>query len=504
MATYILPSNVEAERSVLGAILMSEEAAMNALTSLNDKMFSGVDKRNILVFNAMYELYKRGDPIDAQTVTNVLTNNKRLEEAGGIDYLFELVKSDISPDNVDHYVGIIKDQALLREYLLKMQKIENDYAEGKITDIGDFMTASTAELSEISGSISTKGFVAAKDLAPRVERMIERESARNNEGITGVNTGYRRLNQYTHGWQKGNLIVIAARPSIGKTALGLNLCVNAATSMNKPVAFFSCEMSGEEIMKRMLSAQSNVPLENIQIGRLDERQRRKISTSVNALSKAQLFIDDASNPPIGDIVSKVNQLRSRHPDLCMIAIDYVGLIKPSRAHDSRANEVAEVTRTLKEIARTAKIPVIVLAQLNRGVDDNLGSVPKLSNLKESGALEQDADIAILMYRRDYYDSQIGKNAKGKGFDNNPLSNQANKELEEAKEKLGKDNGMSVVTLNIAKNRNGKTGPISLMFDRIHQRFDNCSLEVEKAEAKRNNTTLEDLPEETLDEEEKNI
>lgn len=326
MASITLPSNVEAERSVLGSMLLDPNAAAVGIASLTEESFSGSDKRNILVFHAMSELSQRKEPIEAQGVINELKILKTLDDAGGADYIFELVNSQISPDQIDHYIKIVKDQAVLREFLLKLQDIQNQYASGNVPDIGEFIATGSQQLEEIASKRQVGEFKDSATVAAIVKEQIMSESKRSNRGLTGVDTGYPRLNQYTHGWQKGDLVVIAARPSVGKTAFALNLLVNAARYRDKPVAFFSCEMGADQIMKRMLSSDSLVNSEAIQTGMLQERDLERIDASCKHLANTKIFIDDTANPMLGDLLAKSRKLKAAQPDLALIVIDYLNLI----------------------------------------------------------------------------------------------------------------------------------------------------------------------------------
>ncbi len=497
MAKIVLPSNVEAERCVLGSILMDPSAASTALSALTEDVFSDVDKRNLLVYKAMEILSSHNASIDVQSVADTLNNLKTYDDAGGSEYLMELIQSTISPDNVDHYVKIIKDQAVLREYLLQIQAIQDSYAKGDVPDIGEFLATATNSLQEIASKRSVGEFKDAKTIATAVEMQIQKEANGDNRGLTGLDTGYKRLNKYTHGWQKSDLIIIAARPSVGKTAFALNLAVNAARYKDKPVAVFSCEMPSDQVMKRLIANFSLVKLEKIQTGPLDEKELGKVSSAVNTLSNTKLYIDDTPNPKLGDLVSKAmklqDKLQSEHSDLAMIVIDYLNLIGTEGNYDSRANEVSVITKTLKQLARQMKIPIIALAQLNRDVEQNDGRIPMLSNLKESGSIEQDADIVLLMYRSDYYKNLgIGDNKgqTGHKFGKDQYTQQLEQQVQQQSQQAGKDTGISVVSISVAKNRNGRTGVITLLFDKNLQRFDTPSFSLEQEEAKKNGVVLD--------------
>ncbi|MCH3909382.1 MAG: replicative DNA helicase [Bacilli bacterium] len=498
MAKITLPSNVEAERSVLGSMLMDPNAAAVGTVTLTEESFSGVDKRNVLVFKAMKELADHKEIIDSTSVINELTILKTIDDAGGADYIFELVSSTISPDQIDHYIKIVRDQAVLRDFLIELQNIQDSYANGGVSDISEFIASSSQKLEDIASKRQVGEFKDSSEVAKAVQLQIMSESNRGNRGLTGVDTGYPRLNQYTHGWQKGDLVIIAARPSVGKTAFALNLLVNGARYRDKPVAFFSCEMGAEQIMKRLISSDSLVNSESIQTGLLGEKDLEKIDRSVKRLSNTKIYIDDTANPMLGDLIAKARKLKAAHPDLAMIVIDYLNLISTESHFDSRANEVSLITKSLKELARSLLVPVIALTQLNRSVEQNVGRIPMLSNLKESGSIEQDADMVLLMYRKDYYKDIGVADEKPQGFAKNGYTQQLEENVEAQRAKVGKDpNSVSVVTFSVAKNRNGRTGSITLLFEKAHSRFTSPSLELEQIEAKKNGVNLEDFDEADL-------
>ncbi len=473
MKFYDRVGNVEAEQSVLGAMLMSHEAASYGLGSLTVDSFSNLEPRNRLVFQAMVDLSEQGKPIDVQLVIDRLINAKTYDEAGGTDYIDVLIESRINPDNVDHYVKIIRDQHLLRQFLMKMDEIENDFAEGSYEDVGAFLSRSSDALVEIAAKRQVGEFIDAATVAEIVRNQIDQESRYANRYLTGIDTGYTRLNKITHGWQKGSLVILAARPSVGKTALAINFAYNAATyRQGGSVAFFSCEMDNSSIMKRLLSAVSNVESDRIQTGNLDAKDREKVAAGIELIKKTNIYFDDTPNALIGDLVAKAKKLKAAHEDLGLIVIDYLNILSTAEKYESKNVEIGKITKDLKELARTLKLPVICLAQINRKADDNSDGRPSLANLKDSGNIEQDADLVLILSRSDY-----GRKKKdptpGSYMDN------LNQQLE-ANRKAGKDRAsMSIANLEIAKNRNGPTGDVTLIFSKSFSRFDNPSLEMEK-------------------------
>ncbi len=469
-----LPSNIEAEATVLGSMLVSSQACSVGISSLSIDCFSDVEPRNKIIFSAMESLNKREEIIDVETVTDELINTNKLEAAGDTAYLMELMDKVINPDNIEHYIKLIKDKKVLREYLLKLQEIQKEYSEGKVDDIGNFITAAQQDLGAIANRRSVGEFRPGGEIARTVKNQIIEESKRSDRNLTGVDTGFRELNNYTHGWQKGDLIILAARPSVGKTAFALNLALNAAEHKKETVAIFSGEMSSELIMKRMLSSISRVSINmNTYLG---QKELAQISSAVNEVEGLNLYIDDRPNPKLGDIIAKSIKLKNTNPDLCAIFIDYVNIIKTEKKFESRSLEIAEITSSLKELARDLKIPVIALAQINRNADSNENGIPSMSNLKDSGSIEQDADIIMLMYRKDYYNNQGKKMSKPQTEYEQKMA-----EAEERAKMSPSKYNTSITSINVTKNRNGQTGTFKLVFSKSIQRFDNFSEEAAEEE-----------------------
>ena len=481
MANYVaLPSNVEAERVVLGSMLLSQEAAELALASLHKSDFSGADERNVLIFEAISRLYEHGMPIDPATVMNMLVNLKYDKASGGNEYIFELINAVINPDNVEFYINMVQEQSLLRELLLKTDDIQKEYAKG-VPNIGEFIVKSNAEIARIAQKRNVKGMRSAAEIAKEVSDNLAKATA-DDRGMLGVSTGYRKLDQMTHGWQKGDMIILAARPSVGKTALGMNFAFNAASRDHVPVAFFSLEMSAPKIMERLIASRCYVSNDKIQTGRLTTHDKVKVAGAIREISATEIYFDDTPNSKLGDIVAKAQKLKNSHPDLGLIVIDYLGRIRYFDKADAsaRQQEVSYISGELKTLARTLNVPVLVLCQLNRNTESNDNKVPGLSNLRESGSIEQDADIVMLLYREDYY-TNLGQTAKSKSWakdkkdQNQPPEPPKAPMSEEEREKSG---DLSEVKVNVAKNRNGQVGTLTLFFQKSFSRFDDPSPEYE--------------------------
>ncbi|MCR4562122.1 MAG: replicative DNA helicase [Bacilli bacterium] len=471
MANFDLPYNTEAEKSVLGSMMVSSAAASMGTSSLIDENF--YDRKNRLIFQAMNELHKRNKTIDAQTVADELINLKTLEDAGGREYIWELVDSVISEDEIDHYINIVRDLTVFRKFLRKIDDIKTEYAEEKIPDIGEFISGNLDSLQIIANERTVGGFKSVSTVVDQVRNQLSNEANFSKGNVTGINTGYSDLDKYTHGWQKGDLIILAARPSVGKTAFALNLILNAAKLDKKPVAFFSCEMAADQIMKRILSCEAMVNADAIQTGRLSRKDFGNIDVAVQNIKQMKVYIDDTPSPYLGDVIAKAHKLKATEPELSLIVLDYIGLVKvesgSGRNNMSRSEEVGRISGGLKELARQLRVPVIALSQLNRNVDDNPNMKPQMSNLRESGAIEQDADICILMYRADY------QKTKKKGDEKPPMEGSVQEallnDIESKKAEMVKNgNEVSITSFNIAKNRNGKIGEIQLMFERNYCRF----------------------------------
>lgn len=490
-----LPSNVEAERAVLGALMMDPAALAIGVSSLTEDSFSEVDPRNRLVFRAIKELSDRHVPVDPQTVTDELINLKLDKDSGAPDYLMTLVDSSISPDNVDHYIKIVKQQAVLRNFLLTLKGIQDEYNSGGIADIDDFLMKANQEITTVTAARSVGDFKPAREVASAVSVKLQQASSASTDGVTGVPTGYRRLNRITHGWQKEDLIIVAARPSMGKTALAMNFAFNAASRGGVPVAFFSLEMNNTLIMERLIANRACVSNDSIQTGFLKTAERVKIASAIEEISKTQLYLDDTPNSMLGDIIAKATKLKAAHPDLGLIVIDYLGRIRTTTDGqvDSRQQEVSFISGSLKTMARQLHVPVIVVCQLNRNVEDTENKVPMLSNLRESGSIEQDADQVLLLYRSDYY-TNLGQKAnakKGWGSDRNKFGNQQQQApaapavdptAPKAPEFEDKSGNPSVMKILVAKNRNGQTGDFSLIFSKSYSRFDDPTEGFEEAYA----------------------
>ncbi len=487
--TQNLPHNTEAEKAVLGAMLIYPEAVIDALGSLDiDEFFEG-NTANRAVFKAIRSLQDKYIPIDVQTITDELINTMELDLIGGTDYLLELSQTAISFANLEFYIRIIKDQAVLRNLLISLRTIDQSYLTEEIDDINDFISEAEIIIRKVTEKRRVSTFIDTVELTKRVRESIRIQSSRTkDDGLTGVNTGYTRLNNITHGLQKDNLIILAARPGVGKTALALNIAFNASRKDNIPVALFSIEMAADMLTKRLVANRACVDLDAITTGFLTNRQQVSIEEALNEISQTSIYIDETPGIKLNDIIAKSRKLKSIHEDLGLIIVDHIGLITTTsnKKYDNRQLEVSEISRSLKELARELKIPVLAISQLSREVEKRVDKRPQLSDLRESGSLEQDADMVFLLFREDYYTNlgiktSLRSQAKDAG------------ELGDKKDELDPfiPGDASPVEIIVAKNRNGKTGTVTLHFFKSYGRFDNPTKDYEDAYAKISQSGLGD-------------
>ena len=397
-----LPHNVEAEKIVLGAMMTNTAALAQCINGVTVDHFFGTGSQHQLVYQAIRNLFDKHLPVDIQTVLEELGLMKESINAGGIDYLKELLDSVISLSNLDFYLVILQDNKVLRDYLSTIDTIRQNYESEEIDEITQFLSRSETALRKVAELRRIEKFKTALEISQRVE--AELKIYQRADGLTGVDVGYKKLNDYTHGLQKGEMTIIAARPSVGKTAFALNLAYNAVKLNPISVAIFSLEMPSEQLVRRLIATDATVSLDNIQTGTrfLTAAQKATVGQSIKNIGNSKLFIDDTPGIKLIDILAKSRQLKAAHDDLGLIVVDYIGLITTGEKRiESRQVEVSNISRALKELARDLKLPVLVISQLSRQVDSRDDKRPYLSDLRESGAIEQDADLVFLMYRPGY-------------------------------------------------------------------------------------------------------
>lgn len=419
-----MPHNIEAEQCVLGSMMIDKSSIAQALEMLNKEDF--YKDAHQIIYNAILDLYQKDTAVDLVTITENLQAKEKLEEAGGITYISQVCSSVISTANLQSYIKIVKDKSTLRKLIrASTDIIENSY--NKQDDVEAIVDLAEKKIFNIGSNRNTGDFEAMSTVLERgffeIEKMFN-----NKGGVTGVASGFPELDSKTSGFQKGDMILIAARPSMGKTTFALNLAQYAALRGGKSIAVFSLEMSKEQLAYKLLCSEANVDMLKLRTGNLEDRDWENIAKASGPLASAKIFIDDTAGISVMEMRSKCRRLKIEH-GIDMIVIDYLQLMSGSRGSESRQQEVSEISRSIKALAKEMECPVIALSQLSRAPEQRTDHRPMLSDLRESGSIEQDADLVMFLYRDEYY----------------------NKETEDK----------NVAECIIAKQRNGPTGTVKL-------------------------------------------
>ena len=394
----IPPQDIDAEKSLLGAIMISDKVLPDVLTILKSSDF--YDTKHQLIFGAMVNLYDRHMPIDLVTLTSELRSMKKLNEVGKASYLTELSTYVPTASHAMAYAEII-ERTSMRRRLIKAGTEIAEKAFNEDANVDELIGSAEAELFTVSDKIIKTDYTSMEDLLADALDRIE-ELHKNKGALRGLKTGFRDLDKKTAGFQKGDLVIVGARPAMGKTTFAQNLTYNIASMNNKGVLFFSMEMASSEIIDRILSDVSGVNNWNIRTGNLSDEEYSKVADAMNELSELPIYIDDTSSMTINEIRNKARRAKHDH-DIGIVIIDYLQLIQGSdRYKGNRVQEVTEISRGLKTLARELDVPVVALAQLSRGVTGREDPRPLLSDLRESGSIEQDADLVLFLHRPDYY------------------------------------------------------------------------------------------------------
>jgi replicative DNA helicase len=433
------PQNSEAETSVLGAVLLTEQALDGVLLQVGLRPGDFYRPRHQLIFASMIRLKEKAEPeaVDALTVSDDLRRAGELEEAGGEEYIHSLPTVVPAVGNVLHYARIVKDYALLRRVLGTTREIQ-DEVQSHRGDPRELIERFETQLFHIGHEDGRGEMRSLEELLHREIDKLE-ELSKHDVGLTGTPSGFTDLDNLTGGFQSGNLVVLAARPSMGKSSLATNIAENAAVGHGKPVALFSLEMSETELAHRFIASQARVSSDELRKGRVKGDRWPKVLKAVEKLAKAPLYVDDSSDIGILEIRAKARRLHAKH-ELGLIIVDYLQLLRPEGRADSRVEQVGQMSRGLKILARELDIPVIAVSQLSRAVESRHPPIPMLSDLRESGQVEQDADLVLFVYRDEYY----------------------NKESD----RLGE------ADIILAKHRNGPIGQLTLTFLPKYPRFAN--------------------------------
>ncbi|MDO7908457.1 replicative DNA helicase [Paenibacillus sp. JX-17] len=431
-----MPASLEAERAVLGSIFIDSTAMTQAADGLQAGAFA--ESANRLIFSAALELVEADEPVDVVTISTRLQEKGQLQDIGGFNYLTKLARSVPTTTDIDYYIDILRDKHMLRQVIqASMLHIQEAAASGDISSLLSDMQNTASKLSDQAAP--PQEFKPIREVALQVFENMENRYENRGE-TTGLASGYVDLDKMTAGFQRSDLIIVAARPSVGKTAFALNIAQNVAVRERETVAVFSLEMSAAQLVQRMVSAEANLDASKMRTGNFQEEDWSKASGAIGVLGESNIFIDDTPAITVNEIRNKCRRLK-KQSGLGMVVIDYLQLIAGSGKHGAnRQQEVSEISRTLKHMARELDVPVIALSQLSRGVEQRQDKRPMMSDLRESGAIEQDADIVAFLYRDDYYNQDTEKK--------------------------------NIIEIIIAKQRNGPVGTVELVFLKQFNKFVN--------------------------------
>ena len=429
-----MPQSIEAEMSVLGAMILDNEVISLVIPILNKLSFYKTAHQEL--YQAIVDVYDKGQPVDLVVLREELKKRSLLEKVGGVEYLMELEEAVPTIGNVEYYANIVREKAIKRNLIEVAATIQKQSFE-ESTDTEHLLDASERAIFDITqkkfNTASTKLNEILKETFSRIENLHDRQSR-----LTGLSAGFYDLDDITCGLQPSELIIVAARPSMGKTSLVLNVVEHVGVVEKKPVVIFSLEMSAQQVAQNMLCSHARIDAHKLRMGFLDDKQWRDLSFGLGSLSEAPIFIDDTPGLTVLEVRAKARRLKAQY-DVQLVAVDYLQLMESSRA-ENRQQEISVISRGLKSLARELKIPVIAVSQLNRSVESREGHRPRMSDLRESGSIEQDADVIVLLHRDNYYDTE-------------------------------KDNTAELI---IAKQRNGPTGVVKLAFLSHFMRFESLA------------------------------
>jgi replicative DNA helicase len=435
LSSVVPPQNLEAEESVLGAMLLSPVAVGTVSELLDAADF--YRESHSKIYRAALSLWSKGEPVDAITLVNELDERTELEGAGGQARVAELAALVPAASNVEHYARIVKEMSTLRGLIRAGQEIAKlgQEREGEVTDLVDRAEQIVFELGQRRATSDFAHIEALlKESFERITQLYEA-----GVEITGVPSGFRELDLLTSGFQPGNLVILAARPSMGKSGLGLCIATNLGVRQQTPVALFTLEMSKAEVTQRMMCSEAKVESQRLRTGRLAPDDWPRLTTACDRLMKAPIYVDDSGSTTIMELRSKARRLKSREPGLGLIVVDYLQLMASDRNVESRVQEVSQISRALKVLARELEVPILAMSQLSRAVEQRHDKRPILSDLRDSGSIEQDADLVCFIYRDEYY---LGEESDQQG----------------------------IAEVILAKHRNGPTGTVKLSWLRRYAKF----------------------------------
>lgn len=438
------PYSPEAELSVLGGMLLDGNAIVKVLEILDDSMFYREGNRR--VFRAMVRIWERGDVVDPVTLSEELKRSGEYDGVGGAAFLAQLLDAVPTAANIEYHARIVREKAILRRLIETAQQIVVQAYEAH-EDVDDLLDRAEQAIFHLAQTHDRRGFVWIKEILWPAFEIIERRMAEKSS-VTGVPTGFPDLDELTAGFQPGDLVIVAARPSMGKTAFVMNIAQHTAIRAQKTVAIFSLEMSKEALVHRLLCAEARVDAARMRRGRLETEEYERLALALGLLNTAQIFIDDTPAISLLEMRAKARRLKADRPDLALVIVDYLQLVRGSGRYENRQQEVSEISRGLKAMAKELDVPVVALSQLSRAVESRPDKRPMMSDLRESGALEQDADLIMFLYRPEYYgilqDKETGESLVGRA------------------------------EVIIGKQRNGPTGVVHLYFQKECMRFESLA------------------------------
>ena len=433
----ILPHDLAAEQSVLGSVFIAPDTIISLADELTPEDF--YKPANKIVFKTMLSLLEKGEPIDATTMVSALTNQGEIKEIGGINYVVEVVNSTPTSKNVEHYAKLVKEKSTLRRVIADLSESLSSAYQGDVP-ISNIIAQTEKSMLDISNQNTGTGFRNVADILDTHMQIVETRS-QTDGFVTGLSTGFVGLDKITTGLHEGNLIILAARPAMGKTALALNIAKHVAVKEHKPAVIFSLEMGAEELIERMVASEGMVPGYHLKTGNLSTGEWKRLVQAQSNLYDTPIFVDDTAGIRISEIRSKARKLSQEMGGLGIIIIDYLQLITGSKG-ENRQQIVSEISRELKILAKDLKVPVIALSQLSRAVEQRQDKRPMLADLRESGSIEQDADIVAFLYREAYYQ----------------------------KEQADSQEANNVTELILEKNRHGSLGTVKLYFHKEYTKF----------------------------------
>ncbi len=447
MVNREVPQNIEAEQSVIGAMLLSKSAIVEAIESLVPENFY-LDKHGKL-FNTIKKLYDNDIPVDFTTLTNELKDQGLLSAVGGVEYITEIMQQTPIASNVTYYINIVLEKSVLRRLIDSATDVASLVYSNEFS-LEETLDKAESKILEVVKDRKATDFKHMPEVLTNVQTNLEKLAA-NRGKISGLSTGYIDIDKLTDGFHPGELIILAARPSVGKTALALNIAQNVAINDKKSVIIFTLEMLAEQVVPRMIASVGQIEAFKLKSGNLENKDWSRVTSAMATLADTNIYIADTTNITVGDIKAKSRRVKAQDPNLALIVIDYLTLINGmSRYSGQRQQEVSEISRALKALALELQIPILALAQLSRALESREDKRPILSDLRESGQIEQDADIVAFLYRDDYHNKEV----------------------------TTPDN-ISKIEVILRKNRNGSTGTAELLFKKNTQSFMNYTNDIKE-------------------------